>query len=173
MAAATVLAPERKTPPSNAPLPPNIVISQDGEGYGAERPQSPPTLIPETETLSTRPTRGGVAYPFRLKVEEGEREVNASTVTLQSVGVGSMGEAEEEREEGVGLLRGDHGKEEEGSERPGVERFVTASMGDLTSDVTSVGKGDNLKGKEKEEERPGVERFVTANEDLGALAGRV
>jgi len=43
------------------------------------------TVVPPTDTNTTRPFRGGIAYPFSLRVKGQEGEVNASTVTLQSV----------------------------------------------------------------------------------------
>ncbi|KAF1953702.1 alpha/beta-hydrolase [Byssothecium circinans] len=112
LAEATVIAPERKASALPSPMSefssmgaptPTIVFSADGE---EQRPQSPETLIPGTDTLSTRPTRGGVAYPFRLKVEGDEKNANASTLTLQSVDIKTPGIEE--------------------PERPGFERFETA-----------------------------------------------
>lgn len=49
-------------------------------------------------------------------------------------------------------------------ERPAVERFVTAGVGDLQPE-----QGDKER-QEKKVERPGVERFETAQEDLSTLA---
>lgn len=119
-----------------------------------DRPQSPPTLIPETEATSTRPTKGNVAYPFSLKVDGGNRDVNASTATLESMQVGTPAVEEEKRLE----AQKDTVAGSEAVERPGVERFVTANVGGLLS-----GKG---KQGGESEERPGVERFETAREDL-------
>ncbi|KIV99306.1 uncharacterized protein PV09_08967 [Verruconis gallopava] len=43
------------------------------------------TVIPPTDTLSTRPTAGGIAYPFKLKVQEDDvKSTNASMMTLDS-----------------------------------------------------------------------------------------
>ncbi|KAJ4298952.1 hypothetical protein N0V90_004195 [Kalmusia sp. IMI 367209] len=170
LADATVIAPERKASPLPSPRSeissldvapaPTIVFSADGE---VERPQSPPTLIPATDTLSTRPIRGGVAYPFRLKVEGEERNVNASTVTLQSVHLGTPGLEEDKN----GVLEGDvsvaSAEAKEDAERPGVERFMTADAGELFS-------GKAAQEDSKGGERPGVERFETAREDLSTLA---
>lgn len=129
------------------------------------RPQSPETLIPATDGLSTRPTKGGIAYPFSLKVEGDGREVNASTVTLQSVSV------ETPTTETPNPIQPNSDPEpaatpvaEEKVERPGVERFVTAGFGDLN---TAAADSNN---DEKAAERPGVERFETAQEDLTTLA---
>lgn len=176
LADATRCAPERKASPLPSPtseisspgisaaVTPGIVIED------LSRPQSPETLIPPTDTLSTRPTRGGIAYPFSLKVEGEGREVNASTITLQSVSV----------QDGEGIAsavasssplvetekKADIKAPDEKVDRPPVERFVTAAPGELTP-TDNVGKG---KGKEEEKlERPGVERFETAQEDLNAL----
>ncbi|KAF2194050.1 acetyl-hydrolase [Zopfia rhizophila CBS 207.26] len=168
LAEATRIAPERKASPLPSPNSelgtPNIMIED------VSRPRSPETLIPVTDTLSTRPTRGGVAYPFRLKVEGGEREINASTVTLQSVGVegetpGAAGEGKEgylngEEDSNVeGVRDGDEGQ----MERPDVERSVTAGVGELTANVSE-------EHAEEKGERPGMERFETAQEDLNMIA---
>lgn len=181
-AEATRIAPERKAssldvdsgPSSRGAPTPGITIED------LFRPQSPETLIPVTDTLSTRPTRGGVAYPFRLKVEGDDRDVNASTLTLQSVNVETprVGEFEDEDkklaskpstngvEDGVekettslGITNGNEVVIEKG-ERPGVDRFFTAGVGEL-----GTGKGD-----EQKEERPGVERFETALELQSSVA---
>ena len=81
----------------------------------ASRPSSPPTIIPQSDTLSTRPTRDGIAYPFKLVVEGEGRDVNASTVTLTSLQADGVAEEEEPR---PGW--------KENVERPAIERFVTA-----------------------------------------------
>jgi hypothetical protein len=188
LAEATQCAPERKASPLPSPMsefsaPPGIVVED------LSRPQSPETVVPGTDGLSTRPFRGGIAYPFSLRVEGEGREVNASTITLMSVGVGSPGANPglEEKDGGI-LAAGSDGATEtetetetqkvgegekidvgaiggEEKERPGVERFVTAGAGDLNLIADS--------GRKKEEEkleRPGVERFETAQEDLSTLA---
>jgi hypothetical protein len=163
------------------------VVVQD-----VSRPQSPATEIPVTDTLSVRPTRGGVAYPFRLKVEGDDRDVNASTLTLQSVNVesprangfehGSPGffpggvehgveketvnevenEEEKEKEVGMGVEAG------AAQERPGVDRFFTAGPGELMAknDATPTTATEEL----QKAERPGMERYETALEDLSTIA---
>lgn len=180
LAEATRIAPERKesnmpspateSPPMSAVATPSIAVED------ASRPQSPETLIPATDTLSTRPTRGGVAYPFRLKVEGGDREVNASTATLASLSVNDVEDARGssstepptniEVEPEVEATTPDAG-----ASRPAPERFVTAPSGGLYM-VESAG-AQNSEKKEKEEdadnasdvaaERPGMERFSTAH----------
>lgn len=122
LAEATRIAPERyasflPSPKSEyssfGDLPtPRIAV----DGTATSRPQSPETLIPTTDTLSTRPTRGGIAYPFSLKVEGGDRNVNASTATLQSVNV----------EDGEGIANVVGSEKDKKVERPVVERFETA-----------------------------------------------
>jgi hypothetical protein len=78
---------------------------------------SPLTIVPESDTLSSRPTRNGVAYPFKLQVEGAGKGVNASTLTLNSVNEGVVeDEALEEKD-----------KKDMEVERPDVERFVTTS----------------------------------------------
>lgn len=158
LADATILAPERD---DSAKATPMLVLPSDGD---SSRPQSPPTLIPATDTLSTRPTRGGVAYPFRLKVEGEERDINASTLTLQSMNLQSPSLVDENKEPKFEIPDTEAAGEEKNhvnGERPGVERFITAEIGALVNKI-----GDD--GEEKVE-RPGVERFETAKEDLSAL----
>lgn len=170
LADATVIAPERKASPLPSPrsevssaglFTPNIVISADSD---TDRPQSPETLIPATDTLTTRPIRGGVAYPFSLRVEGKDAgDANASTLTLQSVSVATPAVEEfskEDKELGAPVDEGISNDVKE-VERPGVERFVTAGVGEL--------KGVGGEGTQQPE-RPGVERFETAQEDLSTLA---
>lgn len=166
LADATVIAPERDGS-HGAPTPTLILPAE------ADRPQSPPTIIPATDTLSTRPTRGGVAYPFRLKVEGEEGNANASTLTLQSVHVGTPGLEEEGK--GMAHVSGDadaleNKKEDDAkgeAQRPGVERFVTADIGALAAEPTPTATATV---EDDKVERPGVERFETAREDLSTLA---
>ena len=173
---------------------PSITLPETTSSQEDSRPQSPPTLIPATDTLSTRPTRGGVAYPFSLKVDGQERDVNASTVTLQSMSLQSPGIEHEGKElttangvvgekmsinstDGVGAhVDGDEMRVEETvnekpadeangePQRPGTERFLTAATTALL-----YGIGDD--GEERVE-RPGVERFETAREDLATVNGK-
>ncbi|KAI4680860.1 hypothetical protein J4E81_010044 [Alternaria sp. BMP 2799] len=167
LADATTLAPERSASPLPSPvselsspgigIPPNIIVS--------DNPDNSSTIIPETDTLTTRPTAGGIAYPFSLKVDGPDgRDVNASTLTLASVNITTPP-----------AVDGDEGGKQLGSmvtggqsesvneqvlkeERPGVERFFTAGAGaGLFSDGVV----------EEKAERPGVERFETANDGLG------
>lgn len=83
LAEATTIAPER----TNSGLPPPM--SEPAQTLGvivSAEPTSPPTLIPGTDGTSTRPSKGGIAYPFSLKVDgQSGHRANASTVTLQSV----------------------------------------------------------------------------------------
>lgn len=132
---------------------------------GEERPQSPPTLIPTTDTLSTRPTRGGVAYPFTLRVGgEAGGDANASMLTLQSMNLGSPGFEEEKKEPDAVEGEKTEDQIENSGERPGVERFVTAEIGTL-----GVAKDVSVEKETESVERPGVERFETAREDLSTL----
>lgn len=84
------------------------------------------TVIPPSRTgSSTRPTHAGIAYPFKLKVEDGEgkEEVkNPSMITLEGdedeqLTVGGVDEA-------LDNLNRVQGQEKE---RPKPERFVTAA----------------------------------------------
>ena len=173
MAEATVIAPERDasalpSPESELASPglptPNIVVWDDEEG-AKNGLQSPETLIPATDTFSTRPTRGGVAYPFRLKIDGKDgQDMNASTLTLQSVNITTPNVesfSEEDKQLGGGETET---SAETGTERPGMERFVTADVGELMGGAKEA-EGDGAKVV-----RPGVERFETAQEDLSVLA---
>ena len=93
------------------------------------------TIIPATETTSTRPTAGGIAYPFKLKVADAEdvRSSGASVLTLESavrpVSPMLAPEINKEGELSNGIeTPGVVGAEEKvGLERPpGPERFETA-----------------------------------------------
>jgi hypothetical protein len=206
-AEATKIAPERKASPLPSPV--SEVGLPATPGFTVEdwsRPQSPlsmtsvdgrligsdaRTLIPDTDTLTTRPTRGGVAYPFSLKVEGEGRQANASMLTLQSVNVNtgeergndvvpmlpSPLENEEMNLESAELAALSNEEEsvvpaalsdEEKIERPNMERFVTADAGGLLNEMSGVSKSEGE--AEKTTERPGVERFETAMEDLSTLA---
>ncbi|OCL03697.1 alpha/beta-hydrolase [Glonium stellatum] len=78
------------------------------------RPRSPPTIVPQSDTHSVRPTRDGIAYPFKLAVEGEGRDVNASTVTLNDLQDDRITEEDISSED------------TEKADRPGIERFVTA-----------------------------------------------
>ncbi|KAH8711910.1 hypothetical protein GQ44DRAFT_776454 [Phaeosphaeriaceae sp. PMI808] len=175
LAEATRIAPERKA--SQLPSPPNgpntlptpttagIVIS--------DHPQSPATLIPATDGSSTRPTKGGIAYPFSLKVDSigiHGNEANASTLTLQSIHISTPPavDAEPTDKEELGTPTLESASEEE-VERPSVERFYTAAPG--AGLFSSGAQPDAIEGADKVE-RPGVERFETAVEDLSLLAAK-
>jgi acetyl esterase/lipase len=173
MADATLIAPEREASTLPSPMSelgtpglptPNIRVWGDGEGAD-DRPQSPETLIPVTDTFSTRPTRGGVAYPFRLKVDGKDgQDVNASTLTLQSVNMPTPNSENFSEEDKQLSSREVESSAFEEPARPGVERFVTASVGALKGDGADDARGGD------DGERPGVERFETAQEDLTVLA---
>jgi hypothetical protein len=165
-AEATRIAPEREASylqsprsesgPISAVPTPSIAVED------TSRPQSPETLIPATDTFSTRPTRGGVAYPFRLSVEGGSRDVNASTVTLASVSVGDE----------------DTGAEASAANEPGPVKETGSATDDRASRTSLVGEdvhagahstnepaADNQSAPTTDEKtsRPAPERFVTAS----------
>lgn len=170
--------PERKASPLPSPrsepsspglLTPGIVVSDD--------PQSPVTVIPATDTLTTRPTKGGIAYPFSLRIEGAEgKDVNASTLTLQSVDIRTpavVDEAHAEKQIDADLAKATEKLEKEDPEvekekdRPGMERFFTAAPG---AGLFSSGVEEEKVGDAEKVERPPVERFETAQEDLSTLA---
>lgn len=167
-AEATTVEHERKASPLPSPTgelfnnngldvpAPGIIVSDD--------PNSPATLIPASETTTTRPTKGGIAYPFSLKVNGPEgKDVNASTTTLHSV---APEESLQEKESSAGATATESVNEQVLKERPGVERYFTAAPGEpLTSRVE-----DHKGGDVEKTERPPVERFETAHEDLSLLS---
>lgn len=181
LANATSIAPERKasplpSPPGDvnfpgSPTTPGIVIS--------DHPESPATLIPATDGSSTRPTKGGIAYPFSLKAEGATSvSANASMLTLDSVGITTPPAVEpQEAEKELGAIapvvstaeEPKVEKEEAVTERPAPERFYTAGMGAglFNDDIPP----QEMKKEEKEKvERPPVERFETAQENLSTIA---
>ncbi|CAO2658329.1 Nn.00g060520.m01.CDS01 [Neocucurbitaria sp. VM-36] len=171
LAEATALAPERRASPLPSPTselkspdfpPPGVIVS--------DNPQSPHTLIPATDTLTTRPTKGGVAYPFSLKVDGPEgKDVNASTLTLESVNITTPSAVDVpryEKELGGPGSGTETVNEQVLEERPGVERYFTAGPG---AGLFSSGVQEEVAHVEKEG-RPPVERFETAQEDLTMLA---
>jgi len=178
LADATTLAPERSASPLPSPTS-TSELSQPGIGMGmgpniivSDNPENSSTIIPETDTLTTRPTAGGIAYPFSLKVDGPDgRDVNASTLTLASLNITTPPAVDdvEEKQRGSMFPAGESsmvpGGESESvneqvlkEERPGVERFFTAGAG---AGLFSDGVVD------EKVERPGVERFETANDGLG------
>jgi hypothetical protein len=188
-AEATTLAPERSASPlpslrselgSPSLPPPGIVVS--------DNPMSADTLIPASDTLSTRPTAGGIAYPFSLKVDGPEgKDVNASTLTLASVNIttppavdaphaekqlGSMMLATEPAPVIISAPAVSESVNEQllKEERPGVERFETAANGSGAGLFSDGVQGEREKKEMVKTGRPPVERFETAREDLGMLA---
>lgn len=159
LADATVIAPERKASPLASP---GIVVSDD--------PQSPVTLIPATDGSSTRPTKGGIAYPFSLKVDGVGMNSNASMVTLDSVNITTppaVDVSQSEKELGSIPAVTEATKGLETAERPTAERFYTAGAG--AGLFSSGAPPEKVEAVEKME-RPPVERFETAREDLSMLA---
>jgi hypothetical protein len=185
LAEATRIAPERKA----SPLPsPTSEMSPQFSAPGvvtSDHPDSPATLIPATDGSSTRPTKGGIAYPFSLKVDGvAGKGSNASMLTLDSVGITTppaVDVPQSEKELGAIDPVLNAAKDEDVvnvpalAERPAAERFFTAGTGaGLFSPGTGAGLFSDGVQAEKEEtekvERPPVERFETAHEDLSTLA---
>jgi hypothetical protein len=144
---------------------PAIVVS--------DNPQSPVTLIPATDGSSTRPTKGGIAYPFSLKVGDTiGQHANASMVTLESLNITTPPAVDEPGHEKE--LRIDESvtanvqDEQVDQTRPGVERFYTTGSG--AGLFSNGAKEEKVAEEPAKVERPGVERFETALEDLSTLA---
>lgn len=115
-------------------------------------------MIPGTDGTSTRPTKGGIAYPFSLKVDgQSGHSANASMVTLQSMNLATPPAAEDAKELG--------------NAAPGHLSFAAPGAGLFSGQwVRDDEAGAELPTPGRE--RPGVERFETAREDLGTFDGR-
>jgi hypothetical protein len=173
LAEVTTLAPERSASPLPSPmselsspgLPPNIIFSDNPMVNSS-------TVIPATDTLTTRPTAGGIAYPFSLKVDGLDgKDVNASTLTLASVNITTPpavedAQSEEKQLGSMGTVTESVNEQVLKEGRSGVERFSTAGQG---AGLFSSGLPEE-RGEWDTVERPGVERFVTAQDGLGTLA---
>lgn len=178
LAAKTADCSDENTHPINPGLStPGIVVS--------DHPDAPATLIPATDGSSTRPTKGGIAYPFSLKVDGKEgHSRNASMLTLDSMNVGTPPVTDHEpgeQEKGLGVSAGAAAPN---AVRPGgVTQESTLAMiskedgevlytnGPGAGLFSSGVKPEEVEGAEKVE-RPPVERFKTALEDLSTLAGK-
>ncbi|KAH4606154.1 hypothetical protein HBI24_073680 [Parastagonospora nodorum] len=170
LAEATQIAPERRASPLPSPtgeldspenlpsLGPGIVIS--------DHPESPATLIPATDGSSTRPTKGGIAYPFSLSVAG--QHANASMLTLDSVGIATPPAVDvPHSEKELSAIDPVVEPSKESGDRPTPERFYTAAPG--AGLFSSGAEPEEVEGAQKVD-RPPVERFQTAQEDLGLLA---
>lgn len=168
MAEATVIAPERKASPL-----PSLLNDADSAGRTAPgivvsaNPDSPPTVIPATDGSTARPTKGGIAYPFSLKVG-GSDGRNASTLTLESMNITTPPALEElQQEKGLGCFSTAQTDEDRAvKERPVVERFFTAAP---SAELSDDSQARNASGDIGRNQRPPVERFETAQEDLNTL----
>lgn len=139
----------------------------------SDNPQSPATIIPATDGSSTRPFKGGIAYPFSLKVDgETGKDVNASTLTLQSMNITTppaVDPVPQEVELGAGGATAESANKQVSNERPAVERFFTAASGaEIPSQQNRV-----MDSHAETPERPPVERFETAQEDLNTFASGI
>ncbi|EDU49721.1 acetyl-hydrolase [Pyrenophora tritici-repentis Pt-1C-BFP] len=170
LADATTLAPERSASAVSLSL-----DSRDDEGLHitvipSDNPALPSTLIPATDTLTTRPTAGGIAYPFSLKVDGPDgRDVNASTVTLTSVNMATPPAVDDQQIEMIPENTVEESVNEQvlKEERPGIERFFTAAP---VSEFVVEQEEAKAEEVDKVVERPHAERFETAQEDLSTLA---
>jgi hypothetical protein len=129
------------------------------------------TLIPATDSSTTRPTAGGIAYPFSLKVNGPDGQgVNASTLTLASVNIATPPAADEQSEKQLGnMVPVSESVNEQiiREQGQGNEAYFTAAPG---AAVFSSGVPEEKVGNAEKVERPPVERFETAQEDLSTLA---
>ena len=172
LADATRLAPERAT----SGLPSVFVEEESVEPQpnviASANPALPSTIIPDTDTLTTRPTAGGIAYPFRLRIDGAEgRDVNASTVTLASVNI-TTPPATDATEHGKQLgysasISETVNDQIMNEQRSGIDRVSLDGKG---AGLFSSGIEERESGEEKKIERPPVERFETAQENLDTLA---
>jgi hypothetical protein len=146
----------------------------------SDNPQSPATLIPLTDGSSTRPTKGGVAYPFSLRVDGVDgKEVNASMLTLQSMTVTTPTAIDvERREKEPGTLT-----TQAVAQIPTVETLEDTISKPTYLDCTNAraSASSNEGAKERatiaedrlKKDRPGVERFCTAAPGAGLVSSGV
>ncbi|KAF2995365.1 hypothetical protein E8E13_003294 [Curvularia kusanoi] len=191
LAEATVIAPER----ANSGLPPQMLNSTQTPGIiVSDEPNSPPTIVPESDGTSTRPSKGGIAYPFSLKVDGMGHRANASTVTLQSVSMVMTPPAVEENKQLGDAMRLDdmavftpaavHESKQLGDALPTphieADPVLPSNGGHFSTDAPGAGlfsgqwvpaeAGAAEEAQVPALERPGVERFETAREDLSTIA---
>lgn len=198
LAEATVIAPER----SNSGLPPQMINAVQTPGIiVSDEPTSPPTVVPDTNGTSTRPSKGGIAYPFSLKIDGQGHRANASTVTLQSVAIMTPPAVEDSKQLGdrsmhPAVVDGSSELDDmvltpaavheskqlgDGLPTPHIEADpILPTVGRHSTDAPGAGlfSGQWVPATPASEEaetpaleRPGVERFETAYEDLSALTG--
>lgn len=153
-------------PLSAAAVEPNEPSSQVPNIIVSDNPQSPVTIIPSTDGSSTRPFKGGIAYPFSLKVDgPAGQDVNASTVTLQSMNIATppaIDIAQGEKDLGIQSLTTDAVNKQALQEQPDVESPIITKASSISMEVPAI--------TDEKTERPPVERFETAKEDLSTLA---
>jgi hypothetical protein len=172
LADATTLAPERSASPvpsitsgfsGPASPPPDIIVS--------DNPMAANTLIPATDSSTTRPTAGGIAYPFSLKVNGPDgKNVNASTLTLASVNITTPPAVDDQNEKQLGSMMPVTESVNEQilrEQNSSSEQYFTSMPG---AGLFSSGVQDEKIGDAEKVERPPVERFETAQEDLHTLA---
>lgn len=142
---------------------PAIVIDSAHAAEGA-----PPTIVPASDTGSTRPTREGIAYPFKLSM--GHHRPNPSTTTLMSFA--------SQRTEGSGSGTDTESVRAKHESAGTWARSCAASVGDVADKkgseedlraekVLTEASSEAEKRAEEEAglpERPAPERFVTADE---------
>lgn len=172
LADATRLAPERAASGLPSVFVEDNSVEPQSNVIASANPALPSTIIPDTDTLTTRPTAGGIAYPFRLKVDGVEgRDVNASTVTLASVNITTppaTDENEHEKQLGHSASISETVNDQVFNEhRSGIDRVSLDGKG---AGLFSSGIEERKSSEEKQIERPPVERFVTAQEDLDTIA---
>lgn len=185
LAEATMIAPER----SHSGLPPQMTAPAETTGAEtlgiiiSDEPTSPPTVVPETDGTSTRPSKGGVAYPFSLKVDGQGHRANASTVTLQSVQIMTPPAVEQDKQlfdDTVLTPAAVHESKQLGDALatphiaadpilPSNKQYFDAPGAGLFSGQWQPAS-PAAEAETPALERPGFERFETAQEDLSTLA---
>lgn len=185
LAEATMIAPER----SHSGLPPQMTAPAETPGVEtpgiivSDEPTSPPTIVPDTDGTSTRPSKGGIAYPFSLKVDGQGRRANASTVTLQSVQIMTPPAMEENKQlffdDTVLTPAAVHESKQLGDALatphiaadpilPSNKQYFDAPGAGLFSGQWQPAT-PAAEAETPALERPGVERFETAQEGLSTL----
>lgn len=171
LADATRLAPERAASGLLSVFVEEDIVESQPNVIASANPALPSTIIPDTDTLTTRPTAGGIAYPFRLKIDGAEgRDVNASTVTLASVNVTTPPATDANEHEKQ--LGNSTSISETVNDHMNEQRLVAdrASLDGKGAGLFSSGVEKPESSEEKKLERPPVERFETAQEHLDTVA---
>jgi hypothetical protein len=139
---------------------PGIVIS--------DNPTSPVTLIPATDGSSTRPTKGGIAYPFSLKVGDAlGSHANASMVTLESLNITTPPAVDEPQYKELVANEPAVADESVVTHEPVVVDEPVVADEPAVADAPAA---TDAQDEQTDQTRPGVERFYTTASGAGLFS---